>query len=343
MSDMRLAEALEYQARSCDDLGSPFTARLCRVLATVIQSGTPLTDRLLNWPGDLGPQSESVPLRLTGAFHALRLLERGGLPSLYPPQAPSDAALAAGIATALETEAAFIDSFIDSPPQTNEVRRSVAILAAGHWLTKRYPLPFVSFELGASAGLNLIWDRAAVETPGGRLGAADPAFTLEPDWTGPLPAGPAPVAAERQGVDLNPLDPVADGIRLRAYLWPDQPERMALTEAAIAARLGHVDRADAIDWLAQKLDPRPGHLRLIYHTVAWQYFPVEAQARGTALIEAAGAKATDDSPLAWFAMENDGALRGAALTLRLWPGDRTIALGRADFHGRWVNWTAPND
>ncbi|TDK41408.1 hypothetical protein [Antarcticimicrobium luteum] len=31
---------------------------------------------------------------------------------------------------------------------------------------------------------------------------------------------------------------------------------------------------------------------------------------------------------------------GSALTLRLWPGDLTIELGRADFHGRWVRWNA---
>ena len=31
---------------------------------------------------------------------------------------------------------------------------------------------------------------------------------------------------------------------------------------------------------------------------------------------------------------------GSALTLRLWPGDLTIELGRADFHGRWVRWHA---
>lgn len=24
-----------------------------------------------------------------------------------------------------------------------------------------------------------------------------------------------------------------------------------------------------------------------------------------------------------------------------WPGDRHIPLGRIDFHGRWVDWTAP--
>ena len=58
--------------------------------------------------------------------------------------------------------------------------------------------------------------------------------------------------------------------------------------------------------------------------------------------EAAGAQATPNRPLAWLSMETDGDTTGkvgAALTLRLWPGDITLELGRADFHGRWINWT----
>ena len=81
----------------------------------------------------------------------------------------------------------------------------------------------------------------------------------------------------------------------------------------------------------------PGHLHLIYHTIAWQYFPDETQARAQARIEQAGAEATDNAPLAWLGMEWDGD-EGAAMTLRLWPGNRTIALGRIDFHGRWISW-----
>ena len=81
-------------------------------------------------------------------------------------------------------------------------------------------------------------------------------------------------------------------------------------------------------------------MHLIYHTIAWQYFPPGAQARGTALIETAGAQATATRPLAWLRMENDGDAAGAALSVRLWPGDAHIALGRADFHGRWINWSA---
>lgn len=130
-------------------------------------------------------------------------------------------------------------------------------------------------------------------------------------------------------------------MRLQAYLWPDQPKRLALTSAAIGAASTKVDKGDAIDWLATRLAPVAGQLHLIYSTIAWQYFPAAKQAEGQAMIAAAGEAATNDAPLAWFGMENDGGNDGAALTLRLWPGNLTLALGRADFHGRWIRWTPP--
>ena len=37
--------------------------------------------------------------------------------------------------------------------------------------------------------------------------------------------------------------------------------------------------------------------------------------------------------------EADGETPGAGLTLRLWPGDLRLVLGRACFHGRWVDWS----
>jgi hypothetical protein len=104
----------------------------------------------------------------------------------------------------------------------------------------------------------------------------------------------------------------------------------------------HLSKGDAIDWLAPRLDAAPNdHLHIIQHTVAWQYFPTDVQTRGRAMIQAAGAQATHNRPLAWLSMETNGDTTGkigATLTLRLWPGDITLDLGRADFHGRWINW-----
>lgn len=335
-----LRDAFLDQARSCAALGSPFMAQLCTVLAERLRPGGTVCDRLFSWEGAIGSSGHSVPLRLCGALHALKLRGCAVLGPVYPPAMVDDDTLWAAIDEALAIHAPQIMTWLDSPPQTNEVRRSVALLAAGHWLTARYDLPMVTRELGASGGLNLHWDHYGVDTDHGALGAAAPVLVLRPDWDGALPAGPAPRVAQRRGVDLNPLDPTDpdDALRLRAYLWADQPERQRLTQAAIDdMRPKAVDRADAIDWLADHLAPVPGHLRVIYHTVAWQYFPEAAQTRGQALIEQAGAQATADTPLAWVSMEADGG-RGAALRVRLWPEGTETLLARVDFHGRWIDW-----
>ncbi len=143
-------------------------------------------------------------------------------------------------------------------------------------------------------------------------------------------------------MDLNPLDPVRDADRLFSYLWPDQPERLSFTEAAIGvaqAAPARIARGDATDWLSEALaDRREGEAHVVFHTVAWQYFPASVQARCAALLEGAGVGATETAPLAHFSMEaEDG--RGAALRLQVWPRGDRLALGRADFHGRWIEWS----
>lgn len=333
--------AFHGQGVSCEQLGSPFMARLCGLLAAHDWPTGAVRDRVYGWKGDISPRAQSVPLRLCGGLHALKLRGNGVLSATYPPLEVSDEDLWEAVSAVMLSEEAFLLNWLASPPQTNEVRRSAALIPLGHLLHARYGLPIKLSELGASGGLNLMFDRFELEIGKKLFGPPHPAAKLTPDWKGPLPPQQEPTIAEREGVDLNPLDPTdpEDALRLQSYLWADQPERMALTESAIKVASAKVVRADAIDWLAKRMDPVPGQLHLIYSTVAWQYFPDAKQIQGTALIEAAGKQATDDTPLAWFGMENDGdGKKGAALTLRLWPGDETLNLGRADFHGRWVDW-----
>ncbi len=338
---MKVQEAFQRQAEACVSLGSPFMGQLCKLFATRDWPEGALKSRVFSWPGDITPAGDSVPLRLCGGLHALHLQGHPALEPVYPPKSVSDDALWEAVSKTLITDEAFLNNWINSAPQTNEVRRSVTLIPVGHLLAERFGLPIRTSELGASGGLNLNWDRYALQIGDLTLSPKDPALTLAPDWTGPTPPETRPVVVEKAGVDLNPLDPRApkDAERLRAYLWPDQADRVALTNAAITAASQTVEKADAVDWLAGHLTSIEGQTHLIYSTVAWQYFPKEAQERGTQMIEAAGAAASPTSPLAWFQMENDGQQPGAALTLRLWPGDLHFELGRADFHGRWVNWT----
>lgn len=337
---MTVRDAFAQQAKACAGLGSPFMGRLMALAGQRLTDQSQVGARILSWPGDVGPGGDSVPLRLAGALHALLLRENAVLAAVYPPNDPSDDALWAAVEKTLDDHSEAIGRWLNSPPQTNEVRRSATLIPVGVLLGQRFGLPLVLSEVGASAGLNLMFDRFGLETRSGRLGATPPALLLRPDWSGPLPTGNFTVA-DRRGVDLAPIDATSeDGqLRLMAYLWPDQPHRLELTRSALSVFGATVDAADALAWLPGRLTPRHGFCHMIFSTVAWQYLPKADRDAGASMIETAGKAATEDAPLAWFRMENDGEMAGATLTLRLWPGDLTVNLGRADFHGRWVTWS----
>lgn len=334
----RVRQAFRDQAKACAALGSPLMDRLMTGLADRLTPGDPVSDRVLGWPGDPSSHADSVPLRLAGGLHALVLADQApALAACYASgRDPTETAL-----VTIRQNPAFLLDWLQSPPQTNEVRRSAPLIAAANWLTARFGLPLALSELGASAGLNLLFDHYALTVGDRSFGPPDPVLRLTPDWAGPPPPQATPRMLDRRGVDLNPLDPVADQLRLLAYLWPDQPDRLTRTRAALdlaSRQRVQVDRGDAADWLENRLaTPRPEALHLIFHTVAWQYFPPATQSRALAAMDRAGRA----GPLARLSCEADNQTPGAALTLTLWPGGETIRLGRADFHGRWVHWQAP--
>lgn len=344
---MSLTQAFLDQSETCSRMGSPLMGRVLKILANRWDATSVLGQKMAEYQGDIGPAGHSLPLRIGGGLHALVLQAKDrDLMAVYPPNTADDETLEEAVVKALkENEEFFLDWTLNAP-QTNEVRRSAALIAMARVAVSHFDRPIVLSELGASGGLNLMWDHFALEANGKRFGSQDAVLKLKPEWSGPVPPVNCPQIVDRSGVDLNPLNlkDEADTLRLLSYLWADQPHRVKLTRAAMSVLSAQVDMGDAIDWLEARLASAPeGHMHMIQHTVAWQYFPEEKQGHGTALIEAAGAKATPETPLAWMQMETDGDTTGAvgaALTLRLWPGNVTVNLGRADFHGRWINWTA---
>lgn len=332
------------QVADCRALGSPFTARVLDLVPGLLDPDSTLGRRVLT---AAALPEEKLPLRLAGALHALARAGDGDLAPVYPPHQASDAALARALVRTLTRAEATILPWLDHPPQTNEVARSAVLIAAGHWLAARYGLPLILSELGASAGVNLLWDHYALDLPGLRLGPSDAVLSLTPDWRGDLPPLAPPQVPDRAGVDLARLDPVADRARLLAFIWGDQTARLARCAAALdlAARLQPaVARGDAGDWAETRLPQAQAQapaVHLIFHTAAASYFSDATTRRWQSALARAGAAATPDRPLAHLAMEADGPAPGAALTLTLWPGALAIPLGRADFHGRWVDWQAP--
>lgn len=342
-----IAAAFRRQARACRDLGSPFTARLCELFTARPISAPALARAVYDWPGDPTPAGDNVPLRVAGALHALVLEGRSpALRAVYPPRHDDadDARLWAAVDGELAVHEAMVLDRLRLAPQTNEVRRSGALLPGFLAIARRFGKPLVISEIGAGAGLNLIWDRYRYRLGDLCWGEPSSPVQIRPDWSG----APAPVAdiaiLDRAGCDLAPLDPgaPADCIRLLSYIWADQDDRLERTRAALALAAAHPERvagAPAGDWLEERLRrPHPEAVHVVCHSIVWQYLGEQERDRCRAALAAAGRLAGPDAPLAWLRMEVDGQKPGAALTLTLWPGGAEHTLGRADFHGRWVDW-----
>ena len=342
----RVQQQFAAQAAACDELGSPFTARLCRLLERRLTLSSHFGRRILEWEGD--PFADNVALRACGAIHALaRSGWEPNLTATYPPNELNDNKLWDAIADAFRHNDVFLTERLSSPPQTNEVARSGWILGAMLHLASITRLPLEIFEMGASAGLNLAFDEYRYDLGQGRMwGDRNAPLTVECTWRGNAPPLDAPLSVVgRHGCDLRPVDPADpdDRARLISYVWADQLHRMHRVEAALehAAKLHRtVDGADAAEWLTEKLDaPQlPGTTRVVLHTIVWDYLPGAAKQRIDDLLARKGAAATKRRPFARISVEPD-AIRGSArIDLTVWPDGTTITLGRGDFHGRWAEW-----
>ena len=334
--------AFAQQALYCTQLAAPFTALLCALLGERLDRSTQIGRRVLDWPGNSAPLGDALALRLCGGLHFL--VRSGAAPdlaSLYPPAPlPDGDTLWRALLPILDHDA--LAPWLDGAPQTNEVGRSAVLMSGLLVIAARFGLPLRLHELGASAGLNLQLDRYAYDL-GGRA-AGDPAspLMLKPDWRGPAPPEAAVRIAGRAGADLNPVALPENKERLAAYVWPDQAQRLAQLEAAIALAAKdppRPDPADAADWIEARLKraPEPGVTRVVMHSVAFHYFPESTKERVAAHIEAAGTAARADAPLAWLRYEQQPGDSRFGLWLRTWPGDDRL-LAWTHPHGKFVTW-----
>src|SRR3984957_18994294 len=231
-------DAFDKQIGWCEKLGSPFTARLLTILRDDIAAGGASAELALGWPGD--PVADALALRMAGALRALALT--GSAPALvpcYPPSAAPVEPLRPLVLDVVREHQSGIRAFLVSPPQTNEVGRSGVLVGGFLEIAKETGLPLLCLEIGASAGLNTIWDRYHYRL--GAVGWGDPQspVSLAPSWEGPSPPVDAPARAH--------------GPR--------------------------VERADAADWVRTKLrEPAASGATVLYHSIMWQYLSSETQA-----------------------------------------------------------------
>jgi hypothetical protein len=342
-----VAVAFANQVAYCEHGGAPSTARVVAGIAAVLGSEAEgeLLARIRAWDG--APLADALPLRVAGGLHALHL--SGAAPELAPIYRGEDAEDAQMIAEVMAAHEAALLPWLAGPPQTNEAGRSANFIAAMLWLAERgLPAQFECLEIGSSAGINLMLDRYAYALGGVTVGPDDPVMAFAPEWRGPPPPERAIIIASTKGCDVAPVDLTdpAQALRLRAYIWPEHAVRFERMDAAIRAareRKPDLVEASAADFVEAELakPQQPGTTRMLMHSIVWQYVPANQQARVTAAMEAAGATATAERPLAWVMVEADRTVHRHKLTVRYWPGgEEEVQLAWSHPHGADIEWLA---
>lgn len=348
--DTQVTEAFQWFA-NVREQESPLYARLSRAVAAQPAVLKPL--------GPL-PAQKHLPVLVLTAIHYIAL---GGasdpLAAVYRDTAaglPEQDVLAEQLDSFIRAHAEEMAALIAGRrTQTNEVNRSAVIAPAMRVAARLASGPFALIEVGASAGLNLHYDRYAVRYSDGR--AAGPESSpvhleceLRGDLLPPLDGQPAPVS--RTGLDLDPVD-VRDEEQvrwLRACLFPDQPARAARLAAAIGVAQQHatpLHSGDLFDVLPPLVEAVPRTVTpLIMHTWVLAYVPHRLGDFADLLTDLARRRG---GPLLWLGAEWPDALpgrdkepedEGTVYALAEVTGGSTTwrTLANAHDHGTWMTW-----
>ncbi|MEZ5707860.1 MAG: DUF2332 domain-containing protein [Blastomonas sp.] len=346
-NEQAVRKSFANQVAYCRANGAPVTANIVEAIIAAIDPDSGYGRAVLGWAGD--PLPDALPLRCAGGFHALYLT--GAAPELaavYDGTMVGDDA-AHAVAAVIARHEARLMPWLDGPPQTNETGRSASYIAGLAWLVSQgLPHRFELNEIGSSAGLNLMLDRYRYDLAGRTYGPTDSVVSFAPEWRGPPPPEANFAIESVRGCDIAPVDLAdpAQALRLRAYIWPEHVERFARLDAGIAmmaARPVSLIQADADQWVAEMLQgpQQPGTVRVLMHSIVWQYLGEARQERITTLMEAAGRAAKAERPVAWVALEANRETYRHELVVRYWPGDGEPALlGEAHPHGKWIDWRA---
>jgi len=239
--------------------------------------------------------------------------------------------------------------------QTNEVGRCAALLPTLATVAAQADAPLGIVEVGASAGLNLLFDQYHYVFGQGReAGPTDSGVVLEPrmEGAGNPPLG-VPEVVWRVGLDRQPVE-VGDEDRvrwLRACIWPEQRWRVDMFDAAVARARRDPPRlieGDVYERLSDVAGQAPPDVALcIVHTAVLGYLPDQER------FERLLGELAEDRPLWWVSGEAAGmvsaltplpspAVEGinfvfGAVPLGV-PEAKPRALARAGSHGAWLEW-----
>lgn len=328
---------------------SPLYSRLFGLLADWLAAAEQGSDPLVDWllQAAASRSSFDVPLLLLAGLHRdilTGVAEVADLAQYYPTaggaRAVDDSDLGLALREAILARQSILAEFLRTATvQTNEAARGLC------WLL---PVLFTGWpsihlaDLGASAGLNLVADYRnyrLVEGEKGRvlldLGSGDPGqFFVASQGACSLPPQSCtlPAILSRIGCDCAPfqLTTKRDEQTLAAFIWGDQPGRLALLRQGIAAfhrvnssqvpvRLHPVDLPDELArFLEQQVPTGSDAPTVIFNTYLTTYLHDKGASLWPQLAAWAGKQA---QPVLWLQWET------------LWQGPRSPEFG-------WVGWTA---
>lgn len=193
--------------------------------------------------------------------------------------------------------------------QTNEVNRSALWFASVRAVAVEVGRPIAFIEVGASAGLNLYFDRYAYDFGDGIVrGDGASTVRLACDLDGAIQLDDAVEIAYRVGLDLAPVD-LADPVErrwLKACIWPEQHDRHARFEAAADHAVADpptVVTDDAVDGLADLVEACPDDAHVVIaNSWVMTYLARDRRAAFESVVDLLGA----DRDLTWISAEGEG-------------------------------------
>ena len=216
------------------------------------------------------------------------------------------------------------------------------------WVSQHTGTPLALIEIGASAGLNLTFDRYRYDYGNGVVGGpAGSKLLLSTELrSGALPTiDPLPEVAWRRGIDLHPVDLTdSNSVRLaRALLWPEQFDRIDRFEQAVEivrSEPPELIEGNALDLLPEIARSAPDDTALVVlHSFVLYQFSAEARERLTAAF-AEIARTRDVHRIGMEMLPADREPPRIEYTRYSEGGTEERTLGRANHHGAWLEWSA---
>jgi hypothetical protein len=210
--------------------------------------------------------------------------------------------------------------------QTNEIRRCVALRLGLDHVQRHWTGPVALAEVGAAAGLNLLFDRYRYRLGDSEAaGAAASPVVISCDVrhgpdavAGAQLLGAMPRVTTRLGIDQHPVslsDPDARAW-LESFIWPEDVEGLAVLRSAIGVAASGtgvtVVKGEATTDTARLLAELPGDEPVAVFTASLlSYLTTQARTAFAGQLELLAAR----RPVAWIFAEGPGLLATTDLTI----------------------------